>query len=102
MVKQNELKAVLKMNAQAGQCGAVNETSSEPTLQDDDFQEVKKRKRRTFDDTSQSPKKTTKTVPTSAAVKLGPKAVSTRKFFAPLRTNDMDMETTGAENTLPG
>jgi hypothetical protein len=32
---------------------------------------------------------------------MPPKAVSTRNFFAPLRTTGMDTETTGAENTLP-
>jgi hypothetical protein len=37
----------------------------------------------------------------SAAFKMAPRAVITRDFFAPLRTNSMDTETTGAENTLP-
>jgi hypothetical protein len=49
----------------------------------------------------QSAKKATKRVPTSAAVKLPPKAVSIRNFFAPLRTSGMNTETAGAENTLP-
>jgi hypothetical protein len=35
------------------------------------------------------------------AVKLPPKAVLTHKFFAPLKTTDMDTEITGAENSLP-
>jgi hypothetical protein len=39
--------------------------------------------------------------PTSAAVKLIPKAVVTRNFFAPLRTTDTDTETIEAENALP-
>jgi hypothetical protein len=39
--------------------------------------------------------------PKSAAVKLPTKAVITRNFFAPLRTNNMDTETTEAENALP-
>jgi hypothetical protein len=42
MVTLNELKVVLKMNAQAGQGGAVSKTSVESTAQDDDFREVKK------------------------------------------------------------
>jgi hypothetical protein len=42
----------------------------------------------------------TKTVPTSTAVKLTAKAVSTRNYFALVRTTDMDKETIGAENTL--
>jgi hypothetical protein len=43
----------------------------------------------------------TKTVAAFAAVKLPPKAVSSHNFFSPLRTTDMDTETTGAENMLP-
>jgi hypothetical protein len=43
----------------------------------------------------------TKSVPTSTADKLPQKAVSTRNFFASLRTTEMDTETTGAENALP-
>jgi hypothetical protein len=43
----------------------------------------------------------TKPIPISAALKLSPKAVLTHNFFAPFRTPDMDMETTGAENNLP-
>jgi hypothetical protein len=51
--------------------------------------------------TQQSAKNLTESVPTSAAVKLPPKAVPIHNYFAPLRTTDMDTETTGAENTLP-
>jgi hypothetical protein len=32
---------------------------------------------------------------------MPPKAVLTHNFFGPLRTTDMDMETTGAQNALP-
>jgi hypothetical protein len=79
----------------------MNKTSVESTAQDDDFLEVKRRKSHISDNSSQRAKKSAKRVPTSAAVKLPPKAVLTRKSFAPLRTTDNDMETTGAENTLP-
>jgi hypothetical protein len=65
----------------------------------DDFLEVKRCKRHISNDTSQTAKTFTKPVPTSAAVKLPPKAVLTHNFFAPLRTTDMDTETTGTENT---
>jgi hypothetical protein len=74
---------------------------SESTTQIDDFQEVKRRKRHISDDTSQTARRSTKSVPTSKVVKLPPKAMLTRNFFAPLRTTGMDMETTGAEDTLP-
>jgi hypothetical protein len=46
------------------------------------------------------PKKSTKPVPTSTTVKLPPKAVLTHNFFAPLRTTDMDTQTTGTSNIL--
>jgi hypothetical protein len=49
----------------------------------------------------QAAKKLTKPVPTSAAVKLPPKAVLTCYFFAHFKTIDMDMETNGTENALP-
>jgi hypothetical protein len=78
----------------------LNNTSSDPTTQDE-FLEVKKLKGHNFDDTSQSAKNSSKTVPISAAFKLPPDAVSTRKFFGPLRTTGMNTETVGAENTLP-
>jgi hypothetical protein len=96
-----KLKAVLKMSAQAGQSGSVNKTSVDTTVQDDDIREVKRRKRHIYNDISQTAKESIKPVPTSAAVKLPPRAVLIRNFFAPLRTTDMDTETTGAENSLP-
>jgi hypothetical protein len=46
---------------------------------------VKKHKRHNSNDTSQSAKKSSTTVTTFAALKLTPKAVSTRNFFAPLK-----------------
>jgi hypothetical protein len=57
IVTPNELKAVLKMSAQEGQSGAVNKTSVESTAQDDDFQEIKRRKRHIYNATSQIAKK---------------------------------------------
>jgi hypothetical protein len=54
------LKAVLKVSAQAGQGGAANKTPVESTAQDDDFQEAKRHKRRISNDTSQTAKKSTK------------------------------------------
>jgi hypothetical protein len=89
------------VSAQAGHSGALNTTSVGLTAQDDDLQEVKRSKLHISNDTSQTAKKSTKPVPTSSAVKLLPKAVLTRNFFALLRTTFMDTETTGAENTLP-
>jgi hypothetical protein len=100
-VTLNELKSVQKVTAQAGQSGIMNKSSVESTAHDDDFQEVRRPKRHTSNDTSQTAKKSTKPVPTSTAVKLPPKAMFTHNFFAPLRTADMDMDTTITENTIP-
>jgi hypothetical protein len=69
--------------------------------QEDDFLEVKRRRRNISNDASQTPKKSTKSIPISTAGKLSPRTMLTRNFFAPLRTNDMDTETTGAEKALP-
>jgi hypothetical protein len=59
-VTLKELKAVLKVNTQTGQSGAVNKTSLESTAQDDDFQKVKRRKRRVFNDSSETTMNSTK------------------------------------------
>jgi hypothetical protein len=50
-VTLKELQAVLKVNTEAGQSGAVKKISFETTAQDDDFQEIKRRKRRISNDT---------------------------------------------------
>jgi hypothetical protein len=57
-ITMTELKAILKMCAQAGQSGVVNRTSVE----------IKGRNRNISNNTSQTAKKSTKQVPTSAAV----------------------------------
>jgi hypothetical protein len=88
------------VSAQAKHSVTANKTSSEPTAQDEEFRKVKRRKRQNSNGNSQSARKSTKTVSTSAAVKLPPKAASTRNYFAHLRTTEMDTETTGAENML--
>jgi hypothetical protein len=65
-----ELKTVLKVSTQAGQGEAVKKTSLESTVQDDDFREVKTRKRHGFNNTSQTAKDSIKSTPTSAVVTL--------------------------------
>jgi hypothetical protein len=92
---------VLKVSPQTGQSGAANKTSLKSTALDADFHEVKTCKRYFSNDTSWTAKKSAKSVPTTIAIKLPPKPMLTHNFFAPLRTTDMDTETTGAENTLP-
>jgi hypothetical protein len=63
----------------------------ESTVQDYDFSEVKSSKRQTSTHTLQE---------TSASVELPPKAVSARKFFAPLTTTDADSNNVYADRTL--
>jgi hypothetical protein len=82
----NAPKAVLKVSAQEILSSAVNKTSVESTAQDDYFQEVERRRRHIFNNTSQTAKKSTKPIPASIAAKMPPKAMSNRNFFTPLRT----------------
>jgi hypothetical protein len=96
VVTFNELKAVLKVSARYSKQNLIGINGPGRRLP-----KVKSCKRNISNNTSQTSKKSTKSVPTFAAVKMPPKAVITHNFFAPLRTNDMDTETTGAENTLP-
>jgi hypothetical protein len=100
MVALNELKLILEVRAQKEQSNLVNKASVE-SLTQNNFREVRRCKRHVFNDTSHTNNKLTKPVPTSTAVKLPPKAVLARNFFAPLRTLDMDAQTTGAETAPP-
>jgi hypothetical protein len=59
-VTLKELKAFLKVNAQAGQSGAVNKTSLESTAQDNDFREARRSKRHRSNNTSRIAKELTK------------------------------------------
>jgi hypothetical protein len=95
-VTQNKLKAVVKVNAQAGQCGERNLSGI-----NDDIHDVKRCKRCISNNISQTANKSTKPILISAAVKLPPKSVLSRSSFTPLRTTVMDTETTGSENSLP-
>jgi hypothetical protein len=69
----NELRSLVKASSQAGQ-----------TKQVDGFKEVRRRKQHSTGEAAQTPKKVT-TEP--QAVEL-----TTRKFFAPLRTAQMDTD----------
>jgi hypothetical protein len=77
-VTLKELQAVLKVNTQSEQSGAVNVTSLKSTAQGDDFQKVK---RRVSNDTSETTMKSTKSFSISTAVKQTPKTVPTRKLL---------------------
>jgi hypothetical protein len=90
MVTLNELNAVLKVSAQAGQSGGVNKTSVESSAQG-----------YYSDDTSQTAKMSTILVPKFAVAKLPKKAVTSHNFFPPLRTNNMDTEKEPPEQVAP-
>jgi hypothetical protein len=93
----NEIKAVLNVSAQAGQSGAVNKSAVVSMAQDDDFQEIKRRKKHISNVTSWTAKKSTMSVPTFATVTLPLNVVLTRKLFGSLTI----LTTIGAENRLP-
>jgi hypothetical protein len=69
-VTLSELKAVLKVSAQAGQSSVVNKTSVESAAQNDDFQEVRRRKRHHSNNISHTAKKSAKPAPICAADKM--------------------------------
>jgi hypothetical protein len=89
------------VNTRVRQSGVVNKTALESMAQDEDFQKIKRRKRRISNDISETTMKSKKSVPISTTVKQTPKAVPTRNFFARLRTNDLNTESTGTEKILP-
>jgi hypothetical protein len=62
-------RIVVKVNTETGQSGAVNKTSLESTAQNDNFQQVKRRKRRISNDASETTMKSTKSVPILTTVK---------------------------------
>jgi hypothetical protein len=74
-VQLNELKAFLKVTAQARQSGVVKKPEGNQMAQDDDFQDVKRSKRHISNNTLQTTKMATKPVQTSATVKRIRKSV---------------------------
>jgi hypothetical protein len=92
-VALQELKALLKASTTA-----VPTPTSKPTsTQEDGFTEVRRRKRQSSDKAAQSSKKA---VPTAvSALADTPAKVTTRNFIAPLRTTNMDTDSSGSETT---
>jgi hypothetical protein len=82
----NELKAVQEASAQAGQSGAVNKISLESTAQDDDFREVKRRKRKSLITPHRQPRNLLNQSP---RLQL-PNPVLISNFFATFSSIDMD------------
>jgi hypothetical protein len=89
-VALHELKAVLKASTPAGQF----KTPKSAATQEDGFKEVRRRKRHNTNESAPTSKKAA-----FSAVDTPPKEVATRNFFAPLRTSDMDTDSTNTEAT---
>jgi hypothetical protein len=88
-VTLDELEDLLKASTLAGQ----------HTTQEDGFQEVRRKKRRTTHETAETSKKEAVQTITSIALNVRLKEVVTRNIFAPLRTVDMDTDASGTEAT---
>jgi hypothetical protein len=93
------LKAVLKASTQPEQNVP---TPVQQSTKDDGFQEVRRRKRQSSEESTKVSKKPTVPVPatTPAAVQPAPRDTATRNYFAPLRTADMDTDATTETVTL--
>jgi hypothetical protein len=84
-VTLTELKSILK----------VYKSTEKPT-QDEDFQEVRRRKRHNTSEAAPTSKKAVPTA-TSDPATTPPKQITTRNFFAPLHAANMDTDTAGSE-----
>jgi hypothetical protein len=93
----NEVKAV---SAQAEQSGAVNQTLSESTAQDDDFREVRNARGKTPMIPHSQPRSRLKQSQHPHLSSCLQKQCQLQ-LFSLLRTTTMETETTGAENILP-
>jgi hypothetical protein len=74
---------------------------------DEGFKDVRRRKRHNTDVSAQTSKKSAVQDETSDALNVLPKEVITRNYFAPLRTANMDTDTSGTdavphEEAVPG
>jgi hypothetical protein len=86
-----EIKALLKVSTTTPQ------TAKKP-IQEEDFQEVGRRKRHSSNEAARTPKKIlVATAP--AAVNTTPKTGPTRNFFALLRIANMDTEASDTEES---
>jgi hypothetical protein len=83
-VALQELKALLKVST------TTSQTAKKPT-QEEDFQEVRRRKRHSSNEVARTPK-TILVTAAPAAVNTTPKTVPTRNLFASLRTASMNTE----------
>jgi hypothetical protein len=95
-VTLQELEAVIKARILADQIN-IPKTTGQQTNKEDDFQEVRRRKRRATDETTGTSNKETVQTKMPAALNIPPKEVVTRNFFAPLKAADMDTDASGTE-----
>jgi hypothetical protein len=87
------------MSAQAGRSGGVNEASVDSMAQDDDFREVKRRKSRYSDDTSQTARRSIISVQKNRHRQAAYKNSDNSQILC--TSKYMDTEAVGAEKALP-
>jgi hypothetical protein len=93
-----EFKAVLKARTLAGQTN-LPKTTEQQITQEKCSQEVRRRKGRATDENTGTSLYAAVQTETSPSLNIPPKEVVTRKFFALLRTADMDTDASGTEAT---
>jgi hypothetical protein len=82
-VTWQELKAVIKARTLADQTN-IPKTTGQQTKEEDDFQEVRRRKMRATDETTGTSKKATVQTKTSTALNIPPSRRSSPETFSPL------------------
>lgn len=65
--------------------------------QEEDFPEVRRRKRQNTEETANTVKKAAVRTKTPQSANTSPKEVATRNFFAPLRATGMDTDSSGIQ-----
>jgi hypothetical protein len=92
-VALQELNALLKASTTAD----PTQTPKPASTQEDGFTEVRRRKRQNSDKAAQTSKKEAPTA--VSALADTPSKITTRNFFAPLRTTNMETDSSGSETT---
>jgi hypothetical protein len=96
-VTLQELKAVIDARTLADQTNILK-TTGQQTNNKDDFQEVRRRKRRAIEETHRNFKESDSTDQTPTALNIPPRGHHA-KFFASLKAADMDTDAFGTEAT---
>jgi hypothetical protein len=97
-VTLKELKDLVKASIIAPEFNKAENTEENPK-EEEGFQEVRRRKRQSSDETAKTAKKAAVQAKTSPTVKSQPKEVTTRNFFAPLRATEMENDPSTTEGS---